>query len=232
LREPGFSGFVPAAERAGVGRVGGHVELQQAPPRHAEIHGSPAAVHQAPDRDHARAPGGHGVHDLARGASGRDHVLDHDHGLARLENEPAAEGHGAVLALGEEPGAAEGAGHLVRDEDAPEGGGHHGARCLPGEERPQPPGELGPEPRGEGGVHEDARALQVARRVQARGEEEVALEKSVPLLEEAQQGVVGEGFGCGHGENAIAVGPRGGRRLTWPRGPAAILPRWSRSRPS
>ena len=111
-----------------------------------------------------------------------------------VEREAAAQRHRAVLALGEQPAAAEGAGDLVGHEHAAEGGGHDRARRprrrSSGRSRSA---SAGAEARGEGGVHEHARALQVARRVQPRGEEEVALQERPALLEEPQQGLVVSG---------------------------------------
>ena len=103
------------------------------------------------------------------------------------EGEAAAQGHHAVLPLGEEPPAAEGPRHLVGHEDAAEGRGHDRPRLRPAQERPQPGRQVRAETGGERRVHEDAGALEVARRVEARGEQEVALEQGAALLEDAKQ---------------------------------------------
>ena len=85
-REPGFSGCEPAAHSgqasAGVGLgTSSSSRLREGTPRsdarrRCGRRGCPTASTRAP-----RAA--HGVHHLARRAAGRDHVLDHDHRLAR-----------------------------------------------------------------------------------------------------------------------------------------------------
>ena len=152
----------------------------------AQVHLAPTAIDDGPRREDPRLTGTDRLQDLPGGATGGDHVLDDDDGIARREDEPATEGHRAVLSLGEQARAPEGPGHLVGDQDSTECRRHdRGQGVL--EEGPQPVGQGRPEGGGEGWVHQDARTLEVSRRVEPGREEEVALEESPPLAEESLQ---------------------------------------------
>jgi hypothetical protein len=86
----------------------------------------------------------------------------------------------------------------VGDEHASEGGGDHRRRRLSGEERTQAVGESGAESGGEGRVHQHAGALQVARRVQAGRQQEMAFEEGLALLEEPQEPLARLQVGTAH----------------------------------
>ena len=72
------------------------------------------------------------------------------------------------------------------DEDTAESGRHHEGRRLV-EERPQALSQGRPEGGGQGGIHQDTRALEVARGVKPGREKEVTLEEGSPLTEDLLQ---------------------------------------------
>ena len=72
-------------------------------------------------------------------------------------------------------------------EDPAERGRHDRQRRYAPEVRPEGVGQGPAQARGEVGIHENAGTLQVAGRVQARGQQEVSLEKSPSLAEEGQE---------------------------------------------
>ena len=174
---PGFSGFDPCgAQRARVRRIGRHLQREQARRGHAEVDAPPLRFTRLPTAS-TRAP-------AARTTSITSRVeppvvitssTTTTPSPGRMR-EAAAQGHRAVLALGEEGAAAESPRHLVGDDHAAQRGCDHRARRLPehGAERGR---QRAAQARGHHRIHEHARALQVARGVQARGQQEVALQE-------------------------------------------------------
>ena len=100
---------------------------------------------------------------LARGAAGRDDVLDHENGVRRGERKAAAQREPAVLPLDEEGPETERARNFLTDDDAADGGREddrraQAARLL---------GESAPARLGLGRMLQYERRLHVAGAVQA-----------------------------------------------------------------
>jgi hypothetical protein len=168
----------------------------------AEVDGAPAAVDEATRGQDPGAPATNGLDHLPGGATGRDHVLDHDEGLGLFESEAPSERHRPVLTLGEQAPAAEGPSHLVGHEDPAEGRGHHRGRRRVAEKGAETIGQGRTKRGGDPGVHEDACALEIARGVKPRREEEMALEESSALLEQAEEADVGVEVVLFHGDRS------------------------------
>ncbi len=95
---------------------------------------------------------------------------------AGIEAEAAAQFEGAGRALDEHRGQAEGAAHFVADDDPAHRRGDHRLQSA-AEGGVDLVGERAGETLGARRVHQHPRALQVARRAEARGEDEVAFEQ-------------------------------------------------------
>lgn len=154
-----------------VGRVvrdGGDVEEGDA--LHAEILG--LAADDDADADRRCAGGGDDVEDFANGTARRHDVFDDDDAIVRVEGEAATERRDAVFFFDEDGFRSELTREFVTEHDPADGGADDDRR----RERAEPFGEIARDGFDERGIFEDAKFLDEAITVSARGESEVTFE--------------------------------------------------------
>jgi hypothetical protein len=196
------------AHGAAAGVVGGDVEGLEGEAGDADVDSAAAAVDDGAGGEDAGAGGEGDFDDFAGAAAGGDDVFDDDDGFAGFEVEAAAEAHFAGdVAFGEQEAGVEGAGGLVADDEAAEGGRGDGFDGL-GDCVAEGFGEESAELFGVGGVLEDEGGLEVFAAVLAAGEAEVAAEVGAGFREEVEDGA----WEVGHIAQYSCPGAGGGGR--------------------
>ena len=108
-----------------------------------------------------------------------------------FQGEAPADHHHAVLALGEDEAAAQGAGDLVADQDAAHGRADHQVVGGVVEERAHGGAQFA----GQFGKLQDARALEIAVAVQAAAQQEVPAVQGAQFFHQVEDLVFGHGRG-------------------------------------
>ena len=156
-----------------VGFICGHVDPDQRRERDIELRRPARSIDQRRCPDHL-APGALDRGNcFARGQTRRHHIFDQQHPFALTQPEPAAKLEHPLRALDEHRRLAERARQLLADDHTAHRRRHDRLDPLPNLGR-QLLGQGPRQPLGPRRVHQDSRALQVARASKARGEDEMS----------------------------------------------------------